>query len=606
MTLRVLNAPIASELDIVGARQRARQIAAMCGFGPQDQTRIATAVSELARNVYNYAGSGKLAFAVEGDTAPQVLVIRIEDKGPGIPNLDHILSGGFQSATGMGVGIAGARRLVDRFDITTAPGKGTEIVLQKLFPPDAPVLVPAMVGKLMSTLATLVPDASLAEVRQQNQELLSTLTELSARQQDLLQLTRELEDTNRGVVALYAELDQKAESLRRADESKTRFLSNMSHEFRTPLSSIRALAKLLLAGVDGDLSTEQEKQVGFILQGAVTLSEMVDDLLDLAKIEAGKVDVHPSLIDVDDMFGALRGMLRPLLSGDGVTLSFESPDIGRPLYCDEAKLSQILRNFISNALKFTETGTVTVSARYQAQDDCVRFSVADTGIGIAQEHLELVFEEFSQVESSLQRVVKGTGLGLPLCRSLATLLNGCVTAESTPGTGSVFSVVVPMTYVPPGEQASAKPGDGAIAAPAAPDKRISVLVVESDPHTQMLYAKYLGDSEFRIVPARSLREAGMLWTVAAPSLVILDVLVDSQQSWHWLAELKNDPQRRAIPVIVVTQVSDKRKAIALGADAYFVKPVFKPDLLASLRQLLAVRAGRAAPLAGAGSNVSWE
>jgi CheY-like chemotaxis protein len=334
---------------------------------------------------------------------------------------------------------------------------------------------------------------------------------------------------------------------------------------------------------------------------------MVDDLLDLAKIEAGKVDVIPSLIDVDDMFGALRGMLRPLLSGDRVALSFETPDISRPLYSDEAKLSQILRNFISNALKFTESGAVTVSAHYLAQDDCVRFSVADTGIGIAPEHLELIFEEFSQVENSLQRAAKGTGLGLPLCRSLAGLLNGHVTAESTPGKGSVFSVVVPMTYVPHGEQdeqRSVQPEAGAGVAPAGPDRRNSVLVVEGDPHTQMLYAKYLSDTEFRIVPARSLREAGMLWSAAAPSLVILDVLVDTQQSWHWLAEMKNDPQRRATPVIVVTQVSDKRKAIALGADAYFVKPVFKPDLLASLRQLLAGQGQPTAFQGDAGSNVS--
>ena len=140
MTQRILTAHIGSELDVVGARQRARQIAALCGFGVQDQVRIATAVSELARNVYNYAGNGKIHFAIDGQTAPQVFTIRIEDQGPGIAQLDQVLAGNYRSPTGMGLGILGARRLMDRFHIHSVPGQGTEITLQKLFPRDAPLL----------------------------------------------------------------------------------------------------------------------------------------------------------------------------------------------------------------------------------------------------------------------------------------------------------------------------------------------------------------------------------------------------------------------------------------------------------------------------------
>src|SRR3569623_2477926 len=164
----------------------------------------------------------------------------------------------------------------------------------------------------------LPPDALFSEVQQQNTELLGTLAELNARQDELLQLTRELDDTNRGVVALYAELDEKAEHLRRADEMKSRFLSNMSHEFRTPLSSIRAMSKLLLTRTDGELTQEQEMQVQYILKSTESLAELVDDLLDLAKIEAGKIDVRPEKFDVADLFSALRGMMRPLLTSDAV------------------------------------------------------------------------------------------------------------------------------------------------------------------------------------------------------------------------------------------------------------------------------------------------
>ena len=178
------------------------------------------------------------------------------------------------------------------------------------------------------------------------------------------QLNRELEDTNRGVVALYAELDERADHLRRADELKSRFLSNMSHEFRTPLNSILALSRLLLARSDGELTPEQEKQVHFIRKAAENLTELVNDLLDLAKVEAGKTVVTPVEFAVADLFGALRGMLRPLLVGDAVALVFEdAAGHAAELYTDEGKVSQILRNFISNAIKFTERGEVRVWAR---------------------------------------------------------------------------------------------------------------------------------------------------------------------------------------------------------------------------------------------------
>jgi len=255
-------------------------------------------------------------------------------------------------------------------------------------------------------------------------------------------LRAELDETNQGVLALYAELDQQAEQLREVSELKSRFLSYMSHEFRTPLGSILSMTRLLEDGMDGPLTDEQRRQVRFISASTSELSEMVDDLLDLAKIEAGRITISPAWFDLMDLFSALRGMFRPLVEGDRLDLLFEDPPALPMLYTDDKKLAQILRNFISNALKFTPNGQVVVSARMQG-DDSVRFSVRDTGIGIPAELQSTLFEDFVQVDTPLQKRLRGTGLGLSLCKRFAELLGGHVGVDSVVGEGSDFHVVLP-------------------------------------------------------------------------------------------------------------------------------------------------------------------
>jgi signal transduction histidine kinase len=256
-------------------------------------------------------------------------------------------------------------------------------------------------------------------------------------------LREELDETNQGVLALYAELDTQAEQLRQASDLKSRFLSYMSHEFRTPLGSILSITGLLTDELDGPLSPEQHKQVAFVSGAARELSDMVDDLLDLAKIEAGRITISPAWFDMFDLFCALRGMFRPIVDASAVDLIFEEP-VGLPrLYTDDKKLAQILRNFISNSLKFTTRGEVRVSARLENSTH-VRFAVSDTGIGIAPELHGALFEDFSQVDSPLQKRLRGTGLGLSLCKRFAELLGGEVGVQSTPGTGSTFFVIIPL------------------------------------------------------------------------------------------------------------------------------------------------------------------
>lgn len=268
--------------------------------------------------------------------------------------------------------------------------------------------------------------------------------ELIARlQSETAALREELDETNQGVLALYAELDTQAEQLRQASDLKSRFLSYMSHEFRTPLGSILSINSLLADELDGPLSPEQHKQVAFVSTAARELSDMVDDLLDLAKIEAGRISISAAWFDMFDLFAALRGMFRPIVDATAVDLIFEEP-VGLPrLYTDDKKLAQILRNFISNSLKFTTRGEVRISARLEAEGK-VRFAVSDTGIGIAPELHGTLFEDFSQVDSPLQKRLRGTGLGLSLCKRFAELLGGEVGVESTPGVGSSFFVIIPL------------------------------------------------------------------------------------------------------------------------------------------------------------------
>jgi signal transduction histidine kinase len=279
----------------------------------------------------------------------------------------------------------------------------------------------------------------------QERDLNDLRAQLLERDAEMQTLREELAETNKGVVALYAELQDQAERLQQASELKSRFLSYMSHEFRTPLGSIRSLARILLDQMDGPLTSEQEKQVIFMRTSAEELTEMVNDLLDLAKIEAGRITISAAWFELMDLFSALRGMFKPILTNDSVSLVFEEPLNLPRVYTDDKKLSQILRNFISNALKFTLKGEVRVSA-CALDDGNVKFSVADTGIGIAKEHQGAIFKDFVQVDSPIQKRLRGTGLGLSLSKKLAELLGGSVSLQSDLGAGSVFSVTLPIRF----------------------------------------------------------------------------------------------------------------------------------------------------------------
>jgi signal transduction histidine kinase/CheY-like chemotaxis protein len=581
------------EQDVVMARQRARQLAGMLGFDVGDQTRIATAVSEIARNAFRYAGGGRVDFSAEAGDTP-TFHIRVVDRGPGFDHVGPVLDGTYQSTTGLGLGIAGAKRLMGEFQIESRAASGTTVEMSKPLPPKAPAPTAAHVNRVVEELTRAGPQSPLEELQQQNQDLLRTLHELRMHQDELAmthsdlvrqeaslgRVNRELEDTNRGVVALYAELDEKAEFLRRASQMKSRFLSNMGHEFRTPLNAITGLSGLLLDRLDGDLSAEQEKQVRLIRGASEELTELVNDLLDLAKVEAGKVVIQANRFDAASLFAALRGMLRPLQAGNAaVALVFHDPDEPLWLETDERKLAQILRNFISNALKFTERGEVRVSATLKA-GDLVEFRVADTGIGIAADDCERVFDDFTQVEGPRQKHVKGTGLGLPLVRQLAGLLGGRVDLSSELGVGSTFSATLPRVYRGPAEVSTST----TLLTEIDPTRR-PVLLVEDNPEMLFLYERYLDGTAYQAVPVRTIAAARHALDRFRAAAIVLDVLLQEESTWDFMAELKRDESTRAIPVLVVTLVENEAKARSLGADIFHCKPIERGWLLEQLGRL---------------------
>jgi signal transduction histidine kinase/CheY-like chemotaxis protein len=543
MSWSIVTMRIETESDVVAVRQRARRIAEIIGFERQAQTGIATAVSEIARNAFIYAGGGRAEFMIEAKESPQVFKIRISDKGNGVANLQTILDGQYRSPSGMGLGLVGARRLMDQFHIESTLGKGTTVDLGQKLPARRARLTQAALAEIAGQLKNDDASDPLAALREQNRELMQSLEEIRRRDEESKQLNQELGDTNRGVVALYAELDERAEQLRQASELKTRFLSNMSHEFRTPLNSILALSRLLLDRIDGELTPEQERQVGYIRRSAESLLELVNDLLDLAKVEAGKVDVRATSFTVGSLFGALRGALRPLLTSPSVELIFDGADQTPELVTDESKVSQILRNLISNALKFTEKGEVRVRAEYDKEQKLAIFSVRDTGIGIAPEDQSLIFEEFSQVDTRLQKKVKGTGLGLPLSRSLAGLIGGTIRLESVLGQGSVFTLVIP-----------AKLGSATAFADERPSKR--VLVIDDDDTFRYILKQIIANEpRYEVLEAGSGGEGLRKARDEQPDVIVLDLQMPNIDGFTVLQELGADHRTSVIPVIVSTSLA---------------------------------------------------
>lgn len=441
MMLRILTVAVKSELDVLVSRQRTRQITALCGFSPHDQVRISTVVSELARNIYNYAVSGKVDFAVSTAATAQDLVIRVEDEGPGIDNLDAILEGRYQSKTGMGLGIVGARRLMDHVDITTVKDVGTTLVLKRALPPGVPFLTPAIVGSFGAQLGVLQDNVALAEVQHQNVELLQALSALKVHQEELLAMTQQLRATNDTVVALNAELEQKAAQLQSADVRKDEFLAILAHELRNPLAAAGMAANFLESA---PLPAERVVQLGQVVSRQVDhMSRLVEDLLDVSRVTRGLVGIDKKVVDMRTITQTALEQLGPTIKAKSHQLVLSVPDEACLVSGDAIRLVQIATNLIGNAARYTPDGG-RISVTLQIADNTVTLAITDNGVGIDPDLLPRLFDLYVQAERSTDSRSGGLGIGLTLVKSIAELHDGTVTANSVGrGLGSTFTVSFP-------------------------------------------------------------------------------------------------------------------------------------------------------------------
>jgi signal transduction histidine kinase/CheY-like chemotaxis protein/HAMP domain-containing protein len=378
-------------------------------------------------------------------------------------------------------------------------------------------------------------------------------------------------------------------ALEDASRQKSEFLANMSHELRTPLNAINGFSELLLVSSDEELTAETRRHYAQTIHDSGShLLQLINDILDLSKVEAGKMDLRPEPLDVAAIIHRVIGTVQPLAEKKGILIAADAP-ASVPLVADEGKLKQILYNLVSNAIKFTpEGGAVVVTAAERT--DAVQLTISDTGIGIAAEHHERIFEEFHQVDTGAARRYEGTGLGLSLTRRLVELHGGEIWVESAPSQGSQFHVRLPTTPRPastPGD-AGERPTNGVVAPTAMLDEFASgplVLVVEDDVRSSSLLAAHLRRAGYRVRFAETGEQALHLARTLRPAAITLDILLPDLDGWEVLRALKSDPETREIPATIVSVVDDQALGYALGAVDYLVKPIEGEALIKTLRRL---------------------
>jgi signal transduction histidine kinase len=426
------------EADIIKVRDRVRRLAREMGFDSTTQIKITTAISELTRNIYEYAKSGAISLAVAERGADCGLQITARDDGPGIDEntLHAILRGRYQSYSGMGVGLSGTRKLMDEFAIQTAKSEGTRVTVLKWLPRAAAVGVRERIEEMRMHFNEEVDDSALEEMQQQNRDLVEILAELEEKREQLEELNRQLNESNR-------ELNEANAKLRELSEMKEEFLALTTHDLRSPLTVISGVISFFTSGRLGELSPEQKNMVAMMERNAQSLIELVNDLLDASKLESGTMRLDLSSIDLRSLVNELRETMEPLAREKGIALEDHIPANLPAIRADRTKLRRIVVNLLSNALKFTGKGG-TVEIRAAPEDEgLIRISISDTGVGIAREDVERLFDKYEQARSRATRGEKGTGLGLYITKQLVELHGGEIKVDSEIGKGSTFSFTLP-------------------------------------------------------------------------------------------------------------------------------------------------------------------
>ncbi|MEV5971717.1 HAMP domain-containing protein [Streptomyces sp. NPDC051921] len=478
---------------------------------------------------------------------------------------------------------------------------------------------------LSSLVANLRTDELLAQSRNLADELRSRTLELQARQRELqlsnaelqeqaallAERNKDIESKNRVIEQARQELEARAQQLSRTSMYKSEFLANMSHELRTPLNSLLILARLLAQNAEGNLTEKQVDYAEVIHSAGSDLLQLINDILDLSKVEAGKMEVRREPFALAQLLDYLEATFGPVADEQGLEFTVTiAPDVPARLTTDEGRLRQVLRNLLSNALKFTDEGGVSLTIAQTPPDEVpaalrdrrpvLAFRVADTGIGIAPDRLRYIFDAFQQGDGTTAREYAGTGLGLSISREVAALLGGSIEVESTPGKGSSFTFYLPEQSAGPSEPGArtppavdarrTRPSDAG-ADPAREKTGTTVLVVDDDTRNVFALTQVLEANGLRVLAADGGRRAiELLSGHEEVKLVLMDVMMAGMDGYRTIEEIRRLPDRSGLPIIVVTAKAmpgDRAHALEAGADDYLAKPVDERELMVKIRRRLA-------------------
>lgn len=539
MTLVLLTVSIEAEHDLVLVRQRTRQLAEQLGVGATEQTRLATAVSEISRNAYQYAQGGRVEFLIEKTPKPRFL-IRISDAGPGIAQLDNILEGRYRSETGLGKGLMGARRLVDYFEINTLEDSGTEVVMGIDLP--AAAVDRQDLLEVVDTLTRTSPGNPFGEVLQQNQELLQAQSQLAT-------ANRELEA---------------------AQEAKDHFLAMLGHELRNLLNALRSALEVLDRADDAGL---RQRMQGLAQLQVVHLERLIDDLLDASRIVRGTLEVQRQPVELGAEVELIVTSWRERLVTSGIALEMDRPEDKVWISADRTRLAQILGNLISNSTKFTDSGGM-IRVRVGRADDFATLEVIDSGCGVEPDQLHRIFEPFAQTSGARKRMTGGLGLGLAIVQALTRAHEGEIEACSEGlGTGLSVRLRLPTSEPPPPETDRATPGGEADPSKDPPD-RCRVLLVDDHEASVTGLSELLRLDGHEVEVALDGPSALEAFERSTPEIVFCDLGLPGMDGLEVARRLvARDSSARLVAVSGFADRKTRQRALKAGFEDLLPKPI---------------------------------
>lgn len=533
--------------SVYDARNKIRGLAAALGYDPIETTRLATVASEAARKLHRRCVEPSIAVALAMDSSPPQLILDFECRGE-IPEL-AALAGFFDSLRQRG----GCENLQSVRALKSLPGAALWIT-------------DAFVAEQRDRIQARSREELIGDIQQKNREL--------------ERHSAELEVT---VAQRTEELKQAMESAEAASQAKSGFLANMSHELRTPMNAIIGYSEMLMEDAEDEGNTEVADDLNKIHGAATHLLSLINDVLDLAKIESGRMDLYLECFEIPTMVKDVVATIDTLVKKNGNRLNVEMDESIGAMRADVTKVRQGLFNLLSNAAKFTHDGEIGLVVASERVDDMdwIRMSVSDSGIGIPPEKIDHVFEEFSQADETTTRDYGGTGLGLPISRRFCQMMGGDITVESVVGEGSTFTMRLPLDVEAATREIEAEAQPAVVPEPGAEPL---VLVVDDDPNALDLLGRTLQEAGMRVVTASNGQEAVNLARTLHPAAITLDVLMPGRDGWDVLRELKADPVTQGIPVIMVTMTDDRGLGYALGATEFLTKPVRRTQLVQLLER----------------------